>query len=216
MDDLGSYRVPREAQVGREVLMESRRSANRTALFAVGGILFFCVCLCIGIAVLLPALGFNPVADLGTVTLFGSEPTAVPRVVRGGEPTLVPFGKGVRSDNGQSVTVTAFQRPLPTEDVEIPEGQELVLVTVRINNVRTTGAPLKFDPEDFTLVTEEGDRYEVNIGGITTGENLVPGEVGPGESTKGDLIFFVYSDSPALQLAWTAADGKERFMQLER
>ena len=171
MDDLGSYRVPREAQVGREVRMEGRRSANRTALFAVGGLLFFCVCLCVGLAVLLPALGFNPLADVGTITLFGPSATATPRVTRGGEPTLVPFGRAVRSDNGQRVTVTAYQRPLPTEDVEIPEGQELVLVTVRIDNSRTTGAPLKFGPEDFTLVTEEGESYEVNIGGITAVNN---------------------------------------------
>ena len=55
----------------------------------------------------------------------------------------------MRSDNGQRVTVTAYQRPLPTEDVEIPDGQELVLVTVRIDNSRTTGAPLKFGPRRF-------------------------------------------------------------------
>lgn len=215
MDDLGSYRVPREAQLGREVRMEERRSANRMVLFAVGGILLLCVCLCIGVSGLLYSSGFNPLADAGSITFFGGEPTSTPRTARG-EPTLVPIGKSVRSDNGQRVTVTAYQRPLPTEDVEIPDGQELVLVTVRIDNSRTTGAPLKFGPEDFALVNAEGEHYDVNIGGITTGENLTNGEVGPGENTKGDLIFFVYSDVPDLQLAWTAADGKTRLMQLER
>lgn len=216
MDDLGSYRVPREAQLGREVRMETRRSANRTALIAAGGLLFFCVCLCLGTAVLLNATGFNPLADVGTITLGIGAPTSTPRASRGGEPTLVPLGRAVRSDNGQRVTVTAFQRPLPTEGVEIPEGQELVLVSVRIDNSRTTGAPLKYDPEDFALVTANGERYEVNIGGITTGENLTAGEVGPGENVKGDLIFFIYSDVPDLQLAWTAADGKTRLLRLTR
>jgi hypothetical protein len=214
MNDLGSYRVPREAEMGREVRFESRRNANRTALLAAGGVLLLCVCLCVGIAGLWSQTGFNPLG--GGLALFGGEPTAAPRASARGTPTLVPFGRAQRSDSGLRVTVTAYQRPLPTEDVEIPEGQELVLVTVRVDNSRTTGAPLKFDPEDFALVTEEGERYPVNVGGITTGENLMPGEVGPGENTKGDLIFYVYSDVPELQLAWTAADGKTRLFRLQR
>lgn len=215
MDDLGSYRVPREAQLGREIRMEERRSANRLALLGVGGVLLLCVCLCIGIAGVLSQTGFDPFANVGAINIFGGEPTATPREARG-EPTLVPFGRAVRSDSGQRVTVTAYQRPLPAEGIEIPDGQELVLVTVRVDNSRTTGAPLKYDPEDFALVTENGERYEVYIGGITTGENLTAGEVGPGENVKGDLIFFVYSDVPEFQLAWTAADGKTRLMRLTR
>ena len=56
----------------------------------------------------------------------------------------------------------------------------------------------------------------VNVGGITTGENLKPGEVAPGKTAKGDLIFYVYTDVPNLQLAWTAADGKTRLLQVSR
>lgn len=216
MDDLGSYRVPREAELGREVRMETRRSANRTALFAVGGIAFLCVCLCFGLVVFATATGNNPLLQDGFSINLGEAPTATPRASAKGTPTLVPYGRSVRSDNGLRVTVTAYQRPLPTEDVQIPDGQELVLVTVRIDNSRTTGAPLKFSPEDFALVSDEGDHFDVNIGGITTGENLTPGEVAPGQNKKGDLIFFVYSDVPDLQLAWTSADGKTRLFRLTR
>lgn len=217
MDDLGRYRIPREAELGREIRMDQRRSANRTALFAFGGILILCVCMCLGLTVLTAVTGNNPfiTADLGLDTLFASA-TATPRASARGTPTLVPYGKGGRSDNGLRVTVTAYQRPLPTEDIEIPEGQELVLVTVRIENTRTTGAPIKYSPDAFALVSPEGDRFEVNVGGITTGENLKDGEVAPGKSTKGDLIFYVYSDVPDLQLAWTSADGKTRLFRLTR
>ncbi len=217
MDDLGSYKIPREAEVGREVRFETRRSANRTALFAIGGIAFLCVCLCVGVTALLTATGNNPLLTDGLTINFGSpESTPTPRASARGTPTLVPFNRAGKNDNGLQVTVTAWQRPLPTEDVEIPDGQELALVTVRIQNSRTTGAPLKFDPEDFALVSEVGDRFAVNIGGITTGENLKAGEVKPGEIKKGDLIFFVYSDVPDLQLAWTSADGKTRLFRLTR
>jgi hypothetical protein len=217
MDDLGSYRVPREAELGREVRLETRRSANRTAIFAIGGIAFLCVCLCIGVSLFATATGNNPLLPEGfNIDFAGAPPPPATRATGRGTPTLVAYGRSAQSDNGLRVTVTAYQRPLPTEDVEIPEDQELVLVTVRIENSRTTGAPLKFDPEDFALVSEDGDRFAVNIGGITTGENLVAGEVGPRQNRKGDLIFFVYSDVPNLQLAWTSADGKTRLLRLER
>lgn len=217
MNDLGSYRVPREAEFGREIRMDQRRSANRTMLAALGGILLLCVCMCFGVTALATVTGNNPfiTADLGLDTLFASA-TATPRASARGAPTLVPYGKGGRSDSGLRVTVTAYQRPLPTQDIEIPEGQELVLVTVRIENTRTTGAPIKYSPNDFALVSPDGDRFDVNIGGITAGENLKDGEVAPGKSAKGDLIFYVYSDVPDLQLAWASADGKTRLFRLTR
>ncbi|MCG3139696.1 MAG: hypothetical protein HDKAJFGB_00612 [Anaerolineae bacterium] len=217
MNDLGSYRVPREAEMGREVRMEQRRSANRTAFFALGGIAFLCVCMCLSIFLLTAVTGNNPVVtiDLGSDLPF-AKATATPRASAKGTATPVPYGKSVRSDNGLRVTVTTFQRPLPTEGVEIPDGQELALVTVRIENTRASGAPVKYSPEDFALVTPEGERYEVNIGGITTGDDLKAGELAAGKATKGDLVFFVYSDVPALQLAWTASDGKTRIYQLTR
>lgn len=216
MDDLGSYRIPREAELGREVRLESRRAVNRTTLFAVGGIFALCVCLCVGIAGLAMATGNNPLGGI-TINLFDEPTAAAPtRATARGTPTLVPFARSARSDNGLRVTVTAFQRPLPTEDVQIPDGQELALVTVRIDNSRTTGAPLKYSPEDFALVSEEGDHFPVNIGGITTGENLAAGEVAPGQNLKGDLIFFVYTDAPELHLQWTSADGKTRLFRLTR
>jgi len=212
MDDLGGYRVPREAPMGREVRIEQRRSANRTALLAIGGIIVLCVCLGLGI------LGVWAGSQLsgnggGNIGLNNSTPT---RAAASKTPTLVPYGRSAMSDSGLRVTVTAFQRPLPAENVEIPDGQELVLVTVRIDNVRTTGAPIKYDPTDFALVSPDGDHFAVNTTGITTGENLKAGEVGPGKSAKGDLIFYIYSDVPELQLAWTAADGKTRLYRLSR
>src|SRR5262245_61599031 len=120
MNDLGSYRVPREADVGREVRFEQRRAVNRNALFAIGGLLLLCVCMCLGVALLASQLG-SPLAGI-QVNLFDEPATATPRASARGTPTLVPYGRAVRSDNGLRVTVTSFQRPLPTEGVEIPDG----------------------------------------------------------------------------------------------
>jgi len=217
MDDLGSYRVPREAEMGREVRLEQRRNVNRTALIAIGGILLLCVCLGLGVCGLVFGTGIVPLGGDTALNLsLGSDPTATPRASTSKTPTLVPYGKSGRSDNGLRVTVSAYQRPLPAQDVKIPDGQELVLVSVRIENSRTTGAPLKYSPDDFALVSPEGDHFAVNVSGITTGENLTAGELPPGKIAKGDLIFYVYSDVQDLQLAWTSADGKTRLYRLTR
>lgn len=217
MSDLGSYRVPREPELGREVRMEQRRSANRTALFAIIGIAFLCVCMCIGVFFLTSVTGMNPVLtiDLGDGLPF-SQSTATPRASAKLTATPVPYGKSGKSDTGLRVTVTSYQRPLPTEGLQVPEGQELALVTVRIENTRATGAPIKFSPDDFALVSPEGDHFPVNIGGITTGDDLKAGELAAGKSAKGDIIFYVYSDVSNLQLAWTASDGQTRLYQLAR
>ncbi len=210
MDDLGSYRVPREVDMGQGYDFEPRRP-NRTPLLFLGGVLFACVCL-----LLLGVAYFGLQLATGDLQIaFDSGATPTPQAVSK-TPTVVPYGKAVKSDTGLSVTVTAYQRPLPTQDIQIPDGQELALVSVRIENTRTTGGPIKYTPEEFALVSPEGDHFAVNIGGITTGENLKPGEVAPGKTAKGDLIFYVYSDVPNLQLAWTSLDGKTRLLQVAR
>lgn len=210
MDDLGGYRVPREVDLGREVDFESRRP-NRAPLLFLGGILVACVCLVLALGIYFGV----QIASGDLVVSFGTSPTPTPAVTSK-TPTVVAYGKSVKNDNGLAVTVTAFQRPLPTQDIQIPEGQELVLVSVRLENTRTTGGPIKYAPDEFSLVSPEGDHFNINIGGITTGENLKPGEVAPGKTAKGDLIFYVYSDVSNLQLAWTSADGKTRLLQVSR
>lgn len=218
MADLGSYRVPREAQVGREVRMEQRRTANRTALFGIAGVLVLCVCMTLGICGLSFGLGIGPFAPGGQLSLnLGASAATPTRAASNSKtPTAVPLSKTARNDAGLRVTVSAFQRPLPAEDIQIPSGQELVLVSVKLENTRTTGGPIKYSPENFVLVTPEGDRFQPNIGGITTGENLQAGELAPQKSVKGDLIYYIYSDVGELQMAWTSADGKTRLFQLSR
>lgn len=217
MSDLGRYKVPREVELGREVRMEQRRSANRTALFGVAGVLALCVCMALGLCGLAYGMQIGPFGPDGQLSsIFGSPPTPTRIVSSSRSPTAVPYGRPGRNDAGLRVTISSYQRPLPAEDIEIPDGQELVLVTIKLENSRTTGGPIKYAPENFALVSAEGDRFEPTIGGITTGENLQAGELAPGETARGDLIFYIYSDISDLDLAWTSADGKTRLLQLTR
>lgn len=217
MSDLGRYKVPREVELGREVRMEQRRSANRTALFGILGVLVLCVCMSLGICGLAYGMQLGPFSPDGQFSFnLGAPPTPTRIVSSSRTPTAVPYGRPGRNDAGLRVTISSYQRPLAAEDIEIPNGQELVLVTVKLENSRTTGGPIKYSPENFALVSPEGDRFEPTIGGITTGENLQAGEIAPGETARGDLVFYIYSDIPDLELAWTSADGKTRLFQLTR
>ncbi len=211
MPDYSQYGIPRPVELGREVRMEQRRATNRAAIFAIAGVLVLCVCLCVGLAGAYYALNSEPGATAFALPFGGSTATPTPA-----EATPVPFLKSVKNDSGLRATVTAFQRPLPAQGVDIPRGQELALVSVRLENTRTTGGPIKYSPEDFKLVTPEGESYAPDTQGLTTGETLKPGEIAPGKSVKGDLIYYIYTDAKDVMLSWDSPDGTTILFKLTR
>ncbi len=216
MPDYSQYGIPRPVDVGREVRLEQRRSANRAAIFALAGVLVLCVCLLTGITGAVLVLGSPPSGGRTSAISLPFFSGATPTPTSTGEPTPVPFLKGGKNESGLRLTVTAYQRPLPAQDIQIPDGQELALVTVRLDNTRTTGGPMKFSAKDFKLVSPAGDSFAPDIGSITTGSMLKDGEIAPGKSLTGDLVFFVYSDVDPLKLAWNSADGLTRLFKLTR
>ena len=216
MPDYSQYGVPRPVEVGRQVEIEQRRSTNPAAIFAVAGVLVLCVCMVVGIAAAF--FFFGPASSGGKSTAISlpSISGATPTPTTTGKPTAVPFLKGGKDEAGLRLMVTTYQRPLPELDISIPAGQELALVTVRLDNTRATGGPIKYAPQDFALVSPEGDHFAPDDGGITTGSMLNLGEVEPGKSATGDIVFYVYSDVKDLMLAWTPADGNTRLFKLTR
>ncbi len=213
MPDYSHYGIPRPIEIGREVRLEQRRATNRAAIFAIAGVLVLCACICIA-----GGIGFYAWNGMGGSTAAFSLPSLggpAPTPTEAG-PTAVPFLKSAKNNAGLRLTVTAYQRPLPAEGLTIPSGQELALVSVRIDNTRTTGGPIQFSPDDFKLVSAEGDSFNADSGSVTTGEMLKAGEIEAGKSTKGDLVFYVYSDVKDLNLAWTSADGETLTFKLTR
>jgi uncharacterized protein DUF4352 len=214
MADYSPYGIPRPVEVGREVRMERRQASNRALLFALGGVLVLCVCACIGVFGAAYALGLGKSGAPAALSLpsFGG-PTSTPTP---SGPTPVPFLKSATNRDGLRVTVTAYQPSLPTQGIQIPQGQELALVSLRLENTRKGGGPIKVSPGDFKLVTPEGDSFSSDTQGITTGEMLKDGEIEAGKSIKGDLVFYVYSDLKDLQLEWTSPDGTAIDFKLSR
>jgi Domain of unknown function (DUF4352) len=216
MPDYSQYGVPRPVPVGREIQIEKQRSRRLAPVLAVGGILVLCVCIVVAVGAALflySAMGSG--GSAGAINLpivTGSTPTpAVPLT-----PTPVPFLRTGKDESGLRLTVTAYQRPLPAQGITIPEGQELALVTVRLDNTRTTGGPIKYATSDLALVSPEGDHFAPDNGQITTGTMLGDGEIEPGKSASGDVVFYVYTDIRDLMLAWTSGDGATRLFSLTR
>ncbi|MGE5138669.1 MAG: DUF4352 domain-containing protein [Rudaea sp.] len=215
MKEVNKNTIPREAQTGRPVYFENqRKSANRAAMFAIAGGLVLCVCLCIGLAGIGYGTGFfgsdGQSAGLSLPSFAAAKPSPTPAA------TLIPYQKSAKDESGLRVTVSGYQRPLPAQDITIPEGQELVLVTVRIDNTRTTGGPIKYGPESFNLESPNGDSFAPDNGSITTGEMLKEGELASGKSVRGDMVFYIYSDIKQIVLNWTSSDGTVRQFALGR
>lgn len=216
MPDYSQYGVPRPVEVGRQVQIDQKRPVNRAALFAIAGVLVLCVCVVVAGAA---AVYFLNASQSGSRSSgfnlpFSSNATATPP--DSGKPTAVPFLRGVKDAAGMRLTVTSYQRPLPAQGITIPKGQELALVSVRLENTRTTGGPIKYSTADFALVSAEGDNFAPDSGGITTGAMLKEGEVEPGKTAVGDIVFYVYSDVKDLNLEWTSADGTSRLFKVTR
>lgn len=215
MNDYSKSTLPRESPLGREVDFDSNPlQRNRALIFAGAGILVLCGVLCLALALLWSLSSGGQLAGLSLPSL--SSATATP--TKSPKPTPVPYGKTTKDDSGLRVSATYYQRPLPVQDFKIPKGQELVLVTVKIDNTRVSGGPLPYSSDDFKLVSPDGDSFAADNGSITTNaeDMLRKGEVAPGKSAKGDIIFYVYSDVKELQLAWTSADGETRLFALKK
>lgn len=216
MPDYSQYGVPRPVEIGQEVRMEQRRSANRAVIYAAAGVLVLCACMLLAVGAAAVVLNLDKSGGNSAAVNLPFIKGATPTPTEPSGPTAVPFLKSAKDDAGLRLTVTSYQRPLPAQDVKIPEGQELALVTVRLDNIRTTGDPIEFSTQDFSLESPEGDHFLPDSGGITTGSMLKPGNIAAGKSITGDLVFFVYSDVKDLQLAWTSSDGTTRLFKVTR
>jgi Domain of unknown function (DUF4352) len=216
MPDYSQYGVPRPVPIGRQLQIEKRRSTNLAAIFAVGGVLVLCACMVLGIGAALYFLNSTQSAgnSAGLSLPFVSRSTSTP--AESASPTPVPFLRAGKDESGLRLAVTAYQRPLPAQGITIPDGQELALITVRLDNTRTTGGPIKYASTDLALVSPEGDHFTPDDGQITTGSMLGDGEIEPGKSVTGDVVFYVYTDIRDLSLAWTSADGATRLFSLTR
>jgi hypothetical protein len=187
---------------------------------AIGAVLLLCVC-CTTSSFLVLSCGKGIIGDAPNETWCPSLPgtaqaTPTKSAPVGSKDNPAPYGKALKSSAGVQVTLTAVQRPLPVQDIEVPEEQELVLVSVKIQNTKTTGANADISPENFQLLGADNQTYNANPEGVTTDNLLVKSSLAPSQEVEGDLVFFVYKDDKDLVLAWDTGKGKTLYFALKK
>ncbi len=184
-----------------------------TGLIVVGVALVLALCCCcLGLVI---GLYFGK----GGAMLADTFATNVPSIgAPAPTPTLdknapVPAKKPGRMENGLELTVVGLQRPLKVQGtIQIPADQQLILVTVKIRNTQSTGAPLKVTASEFTLKGDGGLTYPPNPKTVTIPNLLTELNLAPGKETEAELIFQIAADDSGLRLQWKSGTQTRVFL----
>ncbi len=119
------------------------------------------------------------------------------------------------AESGLEITVVNFQRPLTVQGFKggSPD-QQFVLITLRIRNTKSTGAPIPVNPTDFSVTGDGGLAYAANPKNITIQNLLTQTSITPGKEISVELIFQVAVNDTNLRLTWNTG-GSNRIFLLE-
>ncbi len=190
--------------------------------FVLGGlalVLIFCCC-CGGLAFAywqgwfsnLPSLPGLP--NVGGSTPSSSSATTTKTPISNPDKP-VPLRTRSVGDSGLEVTAVNFQRPLTVQGLKgASPDQQFVLVTLRIRNTKSTGAPIPISPTDFTISGDGGLSYAANPKNITIQNLLTQTTVAPGKEISAELIFQIAVNDANLRMTWNSG-GSNRIFLLE-
>ena len=118
-------------------------------------------------------------------------------------------------DSGLEVTVLNLQRPLRVEGLKTTTpDQQFILVTVRVRNTKSTGAPIPLNAASFSLKGDGGLAYQPNPKNITIQNMLTQAAVPPGKEITAELIFQIAVDDTNLRMTWDSG-GSDRIFIIE-
>ena len=151
-----------------------------------------------------PTAPLAPQPELAPAQSQAPTPTPGPRLP-------VPIGQPVlANDIGVELTVWDIQRNVQPINVQVPDGTEFVAVSVQLNNI-DAAAPQSYVIDSFYLQDDEDTVFTPNAE-ADNGRRLRNGEIPPGKSVEGDLLFHVPLGHTPLTLVWQAAGSAETFL----
>ncbi len=117
------------------------------------------------------------------------------------------------AENGLEVTVVNYQRPLTVQGFKggSPD-QQFILVTLRIRNTKSTGAPVAVNPADFTVMGDGGLAYAANPKNITIQNLLTQTNLTPGKEVIAEVIYQVATNDTNLRLTWNTGASNRIFL----
>jgi uncharacterized protein DUF4352 len=186
--------------------------------FILGGLaIVLILCCCVGSLGLVWQQGWLSRLPL---TSFGSRPTASSSGSTTKTPTPnpdvpVPLRTRAVAESGLEITVVSFQRPLTVQGFKGgPPDQQFALVTLRIRNTKSTGAPIPVTPTDFTAMGDGGIAYVANPKNVTIQNLLTATTLGVGKEITAELIFQIATNDSGMRLNWNTG-GSNRIFLLE-
>jgi hypothetical protein len=189
---------------------EERRGIKPGWLILGGLALLLVVCCCLSLVIALwqgwirnPLSSSNPPPASASATKTPAPDPDKP----------VPMRTRAVGDNGLEVTVLNFQNPLKVEGLKSasPE-QQFVLVSVRVRNTKSTGAPIPINATDFTMKGDGGITYTPNPKNITIQNLLTQATVAPGKEMTGELIFQIAVNDAGLRMFWNTGGSTRTFI----
>ncbi|MBI4790433.1 MAG: DUF4352 domain-containing protein [Chloroflexi bacterium] len=195
---------------GSQMYRRGSRVPPGWLILVVTSVLLVC-CACVGLVVGFQLRGGSLPKSLSLPNPLASTPqaTATPNLK-----AEVPLkGKGL-NENGLELTVTSFQRPLQVQGMtKVPADQEFVLISVSLQNNKTSGQPIATSPVNFRVIGDGGLSYDANPPTVTI-ENMLTARdtVGPGKTLERELIFQVAKDDSGLKLYWTVGKTTRIFV----
>jgi hypothetical protein len=200
--------------------VEERRGI-KPGWFIVGGVaLLILMCCCCSFLGLAWQQGwFSKMPSLPALPALpgSSRPATSATKTPGGAATdpdkPVPMQTRAVGDNGLEVTVLNLQRPLRVEGLKaLPPDQQFILVTVRVRNTKSTGAPIPVNGADFTMTGDGGLTYNPNPKNITISNLLTQATVPPGKEVTAELIFQIAVNDANLRMTWNSAGATRVFI----
>jgi hypothetical protein len=187
--------------------------------FILGGLAIVLVlCCCLGAAVLLymnrDSLKLPGLPSFGGTPSSSSARTATRTPTPNPDKPIALRTRAV-AENGLEITVVNFQRPLTVQGFRggSPD-QQFVLVTLRVRNTKSTGAPIPVNPTDFTTIGDGGLAYTANPKNVTIQNLLTQTNIAPGKEVTAELIFQIATNDSSMRMIWNTG-GSDRIFLLE-
>jgi len=178
-------------------------------LGALALILILCCC-CVGLIV---AYNYRDSLKLPGLPSLPSTASSAAKTATPDPNKPIPMQTRAVGDNGLEVTVLNLQRPLRVDGLKAATpDQQFVLVTMRVRNTKSTGAPIPITAANFTLKGDGGLVYQPNPKNITIQNLLSQAAVGPGKETSAELIFQIAVDDTNLRLTWDSGGSNRIFV----
>ncbi len=169
----------------------------------LGLLLFLCLACCILLGVGLWFL--DPGSSLVSTPIPGSD------IGLSFEEPAFP-DESVVNEQKARLTILDVNRNAAIPDVQVGEGNELVIVTVELVNLGED--EISFNERDFTLRNPYDEEYDP-IAGVVDGA-LGRGSLPGGSGLEGRLVFEVVAGEFDLVLVWgVGADSEPRYIYLE-